>query len=133
MMRKICSRWLALVTASACVLCLCLGCSKGGKKSPYASTAEFESEITSAFHPYGIVGAQVRADSSLVFLYTTGDFLETYDQNKEQVQQLFRTWLDQLYDFRNKRGSVGIVVRSGQADLMHASRDPKGRVVFSRT
>jgi len=131
MQRAIESR-LTIFVASACLLCFSLGCSRSGKKSPYASTAEFESEVTSAFHPHGIVGAQVRADSSLLFLYTTSDFLETYDQNKEQVQQLFRTWLDRLHDFRCKKGSVGIVVRRGQIDLMHASRDSKGRVVFSR-
>jgi len=133
MIRKATHWSVVVLVASACLLCLFLGCSKSGKTSPYTSAPEFEAAVTIAFQPYGIIGAQVRADSSLILLYTTGDFLQTYDANKATLQQLFRTWLDRLYDFRNKKEAVGIVVRRGQTDLMHASRDLKGKVVFSRT
>ena len=132
-MRKANASKCLITVLSICTLYFWLGCSKdSGKKSPYSSTPEFESAVTIAFQPYGIIGAQVRGDSNLLLMYTTSDFLKTYDQDNEELQRLFRTWLDRLYAFRNKKEAVGIVVRRGQIDLIHASRDLKGKVVFSR-
>ena len=115
------------------LLCIYLGCSKKEKDQPqFAARSELETAVTVAFHAYGVIGAQVREDSNLMLVYVKGDFLQTYTQNEDEINQLFRTWLDQYYRFKGKKEAVGILVKKGQQDLFHASRDRDGKVYFRR-
>jgi hypothetical protein len=115
------------------LLCIYFGCSKKEQDQPqYATRSELETAITVAFHAYGVIGAQVHEDSNLMLMYVKGDFLKTYTQNEDEMNQLFRTWLDRYYRFKGKKEAVGILVRKGQQDLFHASRDRDGNVYFRR-
>ena len=119
------------VILSILIVCCYIGCSgDGSKQSRFASKQEFESAITVSFHTYAIIGAQIPDDSNLMLMYAKGDFLKIYDQNEEELKQLFRDWLNHLYEFKGKKEAVGILVRQGLKDVFHASRDRKGNVFF---
>ena len=115
------------------LLFICLGCSKKERDQPqFATRSELETAVTVAFHAYGVIGAQVREDSNLMLMYVKGDFLQTYTQNEDEINQLFSTWLDKYYRFKGKKEAVGILVKKGQQDLFHASRDRDGNIYFRR-
>jgi hypothetical protein len=123
--------WLAIIILTAFVLSMFAGCSsKKSKKPEFASKGEFEAAVTIAFKPYGIIGAQIPNNSNLMVMYAKGDFMDTYQKNEDDLQRLFRTWLDKLYTFKGSKESVGIMVRQGLKEVLHASRVRKGQVLF---
>jgi hypothetical protein len=124
-------RNVAIVLIALMLLLVCLRCSSDKKsKSQFTTRYELENALTVAFHSYGVIGASIEDDSNLMVVYARQDFLKTYRGNTEELNALFDTWLDHLYQFKGKKQVVGILVRHNRSDLFHASRDRDGKCRF---
>jgi hypothetical protein len=110
------------------VIILLVGCAK--KQRQFGTRYELENSFTMAFQNYGVYGATIDDDSYLMLVWVKGDFGAVYKENEKELQKLFRTWLDYLYQFKGADKAVGILIKQGSTDLFHASRDENGKYSF---